>query len=284
VLSEPVECDVPYLDTLFLKGKFDVCLAKVEGYLDEIKRKSCPRQWTKAEPTYTNETDSLIILAIQCHYEMELPLDKIRSLFTKTYGQERYLPPKVFLVWLQLLIKKGLVEEGYTETVKYLRSHVKIIPSSKYKQLVELLIFHCLVPLKKKTQARMFLTVNRTLDPPVKKAFLKALDKKPELTSTDLTTSKLPSVQETSVKKEPQADIRIEETKRRVEVAKEPKPQSFLMGLLNRFFLLKKINKLVALIGFLCTVWVCRWIQSRLSKVKRLSEYAQLFGLGKSLI
>jgi len=284
ILSEPVECDVLYLDNLFLKGSFDVCLAKVEGYLDEIKRKSLPRQWSKAEPTYTNETDRLIILAIQCHYEMGEPLEKTRSLFKKTYGAEKCQPPKVFLVWLQLLIKKRLLEEAYAETVEYLRNHVRILPALEYKQLVELLVFHCLVPLRKKTQARMFLNVNRTLDSRVKKAFLSALEKVAEpARKEEPTANNLPSTGEVEL---PSQATKPAETndEAKLSEAQEPRANFSLLGLIGRFLLLKNVrNSLVTLVGFFCIVWICRALQQRLSKVKVLSEYANLFGLGKSL-
>jgi len=285
ILSEPVECDVLYLDNLFLKGSFDVCLAKVEGYLDEIKRKSFPRQWNKAEPSYTNETDRLIILAIQCHYEMGSPLEKTRWLFRKTYGEEKYQPPKVFLVWLQLLIKKGLLEEAYAETVNYLRSHVRSLPSLEYKQLVELLIFHCLVPLRKKTQARMFLTVNHTLNPRVKKAFLSALDKVLDSPKKEeISEGKRPITSEANfhkkVKKPKGTNDQV-----KLSEAPERKTRSSLLSLIRRFLLLKSVRNSIATVAcFFCLVWICRALQQRLSKIKVLTEYANLFGLGKSLM
>lgn len=284
ILSEPVECDVRYLDNLFLKGSFDVCLAKVEGYLDEIKRKSFPRQWNKAEPTYTNETDRLIILAIQCHYEMEVPLEKTRSLFIKTYGEEKYQPPKVFLVWLQLLIKNGLLEEGYAETVDYLRSHVRILPSLEYKQLVELLIFHCLVPLRKKTQARMFLNVNRTLDPRVKKTFLTALEKVEPPRKEEPRTNNRPSTIEAEL---PSLVTKPSATNVKVKLSKAQEPRTYfsLLSLIRRFLLLKNVRySIITLVGFFCITWIYRALQQRLSKFKILTEYANLFGLRKSLV
>jgi len=284
ILSEPVECDVQYLDNLFLKGSFEACLAKVEGYLDEIKRKSFPRQWNKTEPSYTNETDRLIILAIQCHYEMGVRLEKTRSLFKKTYGEEKKQPPKVFLVWLQLLIKKARLEEAYAETVEYLRSHVRVLPALEYKQLVELLIFHCLVPLRKKTQARMFLNVNRTLDSRVKSAFLSALDKVSEPNRKEETTANKPlTSRETEL---PSQASKPTETKEEAKLseAEEPRANFSLQSLIGRFLLFKNVrNSIVSLIGFFCVVWICRALQQRLSKVKALTEFANLFGLGKNL-
>jgi len=284
ILSEPVECDVRWLDNLFLKGSFDVCLAKVEGYLDEIKRKSCPRQWNKAEPTYTNETDRLIILAIQCHYEMKVPLQKTRLLFRKTYGEEKYQPPKVFLVWLQLLIKKGLLEEGYAQTVKYLRSHVKILPSLEYKQLVELLIFHCLVPLRKKTQARLFLRVNRTLDPRVKKTFMKALDEVKPLTAhkpwTNNRSSRIEAELPSQVTKPSVTNVQ----KADLSKAQEPRTNFSLLSLIRRFLLSKNVNNsIITLVGLFCVAWLCRALHHKLSKFKILTEYANLFGLRNKL-
>lgn len=284
ILSEPVECDVQYLDNLFLKGSFEACLAKVEGYLDEIKRKSFPRQWNKTEPSYTNETDRLIILAIQCHYEMGVQLGKTRSLFKKTYGEEKKQPPKVFLVWLQLLIKKARLEEAYAETVEYLRSHVRVLPALEYKQLVELLIFHCLVPLRKKTQARMFLNVNRTLDSRVKSAFLSALDKVSEPYRKEETIANKPL---TSKEKELPSQVpkpAKTEEEAKLSEAQESRGNFSLQSLIGRFLLFKNVrNSIVSLIGFLCVVWICRALQQRLSKVKALTEYANLFGLRKNL-
>jgi len=284
ILSEPVECDVRYLDNLFLKGSFDVCLAKVEGYLDEIKRKSCPRQWNKAEPTFTNETDRLIILAIQCHYEMKVPLEKTRSLFRKTYGEEKYQPPKVFLVWLQLLIKKGLLEEGFAETVEYLRSHVRILPSLEYKQLVELLIFHILVPLKKKTQARIFLNVNRTLDPQVKKTYLKALEKVEPWRKKEPKTNNPPSTieadQPSQATKPSVTNVEVKHSE-----AQEPRTDFSLLSLIRKILLLKNAKyPIITLVGFVCFTWIFRTLQQRLSKSKTLTEYAKLFGLRKSMM
>jgi len=284
ILSEPVECDVRYLDNLFLKGSFDVCLAKVEGYLDEIKRKSCPRQWNKAEPTYTNETDRLIILAIQCHYEMKVPLEKTRSLFRKTYGEEKYQPPKVFLVWLQLLIKKSLLEEGFAETVEYLRSHVKILPSLEYKQLVELLIFHILVPLKKKTQARIFLNVNRTLDPQVKKTYLQALEEVEPWQKEEPKTNSPPSTIDTELPSQATKPS-VTNVKVKLTEAQEPRTNFSLLSLIRRILLLKNAKyPIITLIGFVCFTWIFRTLQQRLSKSKTLTEYAKLFGLRKSMM
>lgn len=276
MLSEPVECDVPYLERLFLKGNFEVCLAKLEGYLNEIKRKSCPRQWTKAAPKFTNETDRLIILAIQCHYEMRVPLKRTRSLLTKTYGDQRYQPPKIFLVWLQLLNKKGLLDEGYSSTIKYLRGHVRILPPLEYKQLVELLVFHCLIPLGKKVQARMFLTVNHTLQPGVKKAFLSALEKviKPPLKEKLPIHKELPTIME----KRPRNNVKV-----RLNPVQETRTYKSLSSLVFRFLLQKNVRKvIVTSIVFFCIAWIYRILQRALSKVKKLTAYANLFGLGKS--
>lgn len=276
VLSEPVECDVPYLERLFLKGNFDVCLAKLEGYLNEIKRKSCPRQWTKAAPTFTNETDRLIILAIQCYYEMREPVKRTRSLLTKTYGEQRYWPPKIFLVWLQLLIKKGLLDEGYSSTIKYLRCHVRIPPKVEYKQLVELLVFHCLVPLGKKKQAKTFLTVNHTLERKVKNAFLNALEKaiEPSRKKTMPVRRELPTILE----KLPSNSVKV-----KLNPVHETRTRKSLLSLLYRFLLHKDVRKaILTSIAFFCIAWTYRVLKQRLSKVNKLTVYASLFGLRKS--
>jgi hypothetical protein len=159
----------------FLHAQFDTADA---GALDVVRdlislgSSGSSRRLTRREHTCVEGCvcEAAIILHIQCSYELGRSEAFVREhIVERYYGEPAGLTYAVFNVWIQYQLSYRRYEQCCSELIAYIDANFSpqgsyavmsgdvLVENDRYLALLELLLFHVLVPLKSHDEAIHFL-------------------------------------------------------------------------------------------------------------------------------
>lgn len=169
-------------ERLFVEGKHGLCFQTTRSIINDLcvltsiptqtqspKRSKLSLQFDQHLCADGCLCRASVALCVQCLFEMHR-FSLIDDLLLTYYDSFETIPYDVFVLWVQFKLERKEYEIVASTIVKYLESEKDItvrrqqrLNTEQYSALIELLVFHTLVPLNSAQEGVLFLQNNTRL-------------------------------------------------------------------------------------------------------------------------